>query len=65
MAYESKASNGTFVGGYNGHFNNRGFSTYSDATGDVCNTVFSGSPAYVNSFHSAFSTTSDFFVWIR
>ena len=65
MAYESKASNGTFVGGFNGHFNNRGFSTYSDNNGDACTTVFSGTKSYLYSFHSAFSGTSDFFVWIR
>lgn len=65
MSYESKASNGTFVGGFNGHSNNSGFSTYSDSINDACTTVFSGVKAYVNSFHLAFSTTSDFFVWIR
>ena len=65
MAYESKSSGGTFVSGYNGHFNNRGFSTYSDATGGACDTVFSGSASYVTSFHSAFNSTSNFFVFIR
>ena len=65
MSYESKASNGTFVGGFNGHNNNRGFSTYSDSIGDACTTVFSGSKEYLNSYHSAFGTSSNFFVYIR
>ena len=65
MAYESKSSAGTFVGGYNGHFNNRGFSTYSDNGDKTCDTVFSGSATYLYSFHSAFTGTSDFFLWIR
>lgn len=65
MAYESKASNGTWVGGFNGHVNNRGFSTYSDSIADACTTVFSGTKSYVTSFHSSFNTTSNFFVYIR
>jgi hypothetical protein len=65
MAYESKSSGGTFVGGYNGHFNNRGFSTYSDNGDRVCDTVFSGTTEYVTSYHSAFGTSSNFFVYIR
>jgi hypothetical protein len=65
MAYESKASNGTWVSGFNGHSNNRGFSTYSDSINDSCTTVFSGSKFYVMSFHTQFSGTGDFFLWIR
>ena len=65
MSYESKASNGTFVGGFNGHFNNRGFSTYSDSIPDVCTTVFSGPKAYLYSYHSSSINTADFFVYIR
>lgn len=65
MAYESKSSGGTFVSGFNGHVNNRGFSTYSDSINDACTTVFSGTKSYVTSYHSAFGTTSNFFVWIR
>ena len=65
MAYESKASNGTWVSGFNGHFNNRGFSTYSDNHGDSCTTVFSGTKVYRNSYHTSGGTTGDFFLWIR
>ena len=65
MVYESKSSGGTFVSGYNGHFNNRGFSTYSDATGGACDTVFSGSAVYMTSYHSQFGDTGNFFVFIR
>ena len=65
MVYESKSSGGTFVGGYNGHFNNRGFSTYSDALGGACDTVFSGSAVYMTSYHSQFGDTGNFFVFIR
>jgi hypothetical protein len=65
MAYESKSSGGTFVGGFNGHFNNRGFSTYSDNGDKACDTVFSGPAAYLHSLHSQFGGTSDFFLWIR
>lgn len=65
MSYESKASNGTWVGGFNGHINNRGFSTYSDNNSDACTTVFSGTKYYLHSLHVQFGGTSDFFVWIR
>jgi hypothetical protein len=65
MAYESKSSGGTFVSGFNGHINNRGFSTYSDSINDACTTVFSGTKEYLFSFHAAFGSTSNFFVWIR
>ena len=65
MVYESKASNGTWVSGFNGHFNNRGFSTYNDNAGDSCTTVFSGTKVYRNSYHTSGGTTGDFFLWIR
>ena len=65
MAYESKASNGSWVSGFNGHFNNRGFSTYSDNNNDSCTTVFSGTKIYRNSYHTSYGTTGDFFLWIR
>lgn len=65
ISYESKASNGTWVSGFNGHFNNRGFSTYSDNHNDSCTTVFSGTKVYRNSYHTSGGTTGDFFLWIR
>jgi hypothetical protein len=53
MAYASKASNGTWTGyTFNGHFNNRGFSTYNDNAGAVCSTVFAGSTGYYCNYHT-------------
>ena len=53
MTYASKASNGTWTGyTFNGHVNNRGFSTYNDNAGAVCSTVFAGSTGYYCNYHT-------------
>jgi LruC domain-containing protein len=54
VAYDSKASNGTWANNVcNGHYNNRGFSTYSDAHGRACPTVWSGTSRYLTTWHTA------------
>ena len=67
MAYASKASNGTWTGyTFNGHFNNRGFSTYNDNAGAVCSTVFAGSTGYYCNYHSQGGTVGvPFAVYVR
>lgn len=50
---DSKRSNGTWVSNAcSGHYNNRGFSTYSDAAGNPCPTVFSGTARYIATWHT-------------
>jgi hypothetical protein len=67
MAYASKASNGTWTGyTFNGHFNNRGFSTYNDNAGAVCSTVFAGSTGYYCNYHTGGGTVGvPFAVYVR
>ena len=36
-----------------GHYNNRGFSTYSDTHGDACPAVYSGSARYMVTWHTS------------
>ncbi len=36
----------------NGHYNNRGFSTYSDSHGNSCPTVYSGGTSYMVTWHT-------------
>ena len=51
----------------NGHYNNRGFSTYSDASGSPCSVVFAGAATYTTQYHSTYGTSMGpaFFVYIR
>ncbi|GAB5390050.1 MAG: hypothetical protein Alpg2KO_30180 [Alphaproteobacteria bacterium] len=57
LSYQSKQSNGTWSSTTcNGHFNNRGFSTYSDNIGNSCATIFSGSRFYTSINHTGYST---------
>jgi len=67
MAYASKASNGTWTGyTFNGHFNNRGFSTYNDNAGAVCSTVFAGSTGYYCNYHTVHGNAGvPFAVYVR
>ncbi|MFN3197694.1 MAG: fibrinogen-like YCDxxxxGGGW domain-containing protein [Bradymonadia bacterium] len=53
MSYDSKHSNGTWYSNRcNGHYNNRGFSTYADNRGGACDIVYSGSTRYMTSYHT-------------
>lgn len=53
VAYDAKRSNGTWVlNACNGHYNNRGFSSYSDASGSACGIVYSGAPQYISTYHT-------------
>ncbi len=51
QSFTSTAADGS-TGTCNGHYNNRGFSTYSDSHGNSCPTVFSGSPVYMVTWHT-------------
>ncbi|MEC7983636.1 MAG: MopE-related protein, partial [Myxococcota bacterium] len=54
VVYDSKGSNGSWSDDIcNGHFNNRGFSTYSDSDGSACPIVYSGSSKYYSSYHTS------------
>ena len=50
-AYTSHGSDGTSIS-CNGHYNNRGFSTYSDAHRSACPIVYSGIPKYMVTWHT-------------
>ncbi len=53
VTYDVKNSSGSWVNnGCNGHYNNRGFSTYADRFGATCPYVFSGGRAYITTWHT-------------
>ena len=51
QTFESMDPNGNWVSGCNGHYNNRGISTYSDNAGGACPIVYQGSPKYFVTWH--------------
>jgi len=67
MWFDSKNSSGNWVDDTcNGHFNNRGFSTYSDTNGSACPVVYSGSSAYICNYHiSGIANGAPFVVFVR
>jgi hypothetical protein len=67
MYYASKSSNGTWSGYiYNGHVNNRGFSTYSDTIANVCPIVYSGATGYFCNYHTGgYAVSPPFYVYVR
>jgi len=53
VSYDSKHSNGVWYNNTcNGHYNNRGFSSYADNRGRTCPYVFSGSARYFATWHT-------------
>ncbi|MCK6547910.1 hypothetical protein L6R52_18810 [Myxococcota bacterium] len=53
VAFDSKNASGTWVNNTcNGHYNNRGFSTYSDTNGRSCPVVFAGAAGYYTQWHT-------------
>jgi len=54
QSYQSMNSSGNWVSGCNGHFNNRGISTYSDANGNSCPTVYRGTRKYFVTWHTSY-----------
>ena len=54
VLFDAKNSSGTWVNSTcNGHFNNRGFSSYSDRNGNICPIVFSGTAKYMTTWHTS------------
>ena len=60
--FDAKNTSGSWITNTcNGHFNNRGFSTWSDSGGSSCSTgggsccgvVYSGSPTYMTTWHTS------------
>ena len=52
--YDAKNSGGVWQNDVcNGHYNNRGFSTYSDRNGSACPVVFAGSAQYMVTNHTS------------
>jgi LruC domain-containing protein len=53
VAYDAKTSAGAWrLNECNGHWNNRGFSTYSDRHAAPCGTTFAGSALYTTTWHT-------------
>jgi hypothetical protein len=53
VSWDSLQSNGAWVNATcNGHYNNRGFSTYSDRNGGACPVRFAGSARYMSTWHT-------------
>lgn len=53
VAYDAKAANGVWSNNTcNGHYNNRGFSTYADNRGRACPTVFAAAARYMTTWHT-------------
>ena len=52
QTFESMDPNGNWVSGCNGHYNNRGISTYSDNNGGSCPTVYQGTKRYFVTWHT-------------
>jgi hypothetical protein len=68
VSVDAKNSSGTWQANIcNGHYNNRGFSTYSDASASACSVVFAGSARYLNQYHTSYNTSigNPFYVYIR
>ena len=66
-SYTSKNGGGSTTN-CNGHYNNRGFSTYSDLHGSACPTVYSGSTKYMVTWHTHSSSGGvggEFGVYVR
>lgn len=56
VSFDAKTSSGTWKNNTcNGHKNNRGFSTYSDARPGACYTIYQGSRFYFTSYHTTAS----------
>jgi hypothetical protein len=52
--FDSKDSDGAWQNDVcNGHYNNRGFSTYSDMTGGICTVLYDGSHKYFSAYHTS------------
>lgn len=52
VSFDSKSSNGNWTNNAcNGHFNNRGFSTWNDRSNQTCYVVYSGSRFYYTNYH--------------
>ena len=51
--YDAKNSSGAWVSGCNGHWNNRGISTWSDNGYYPCPTTYQGSPKYFTTYHTS------------
>ncbi len=67
QSWTSRASDGSTLT-CNGHYNNRGFSTYSDSHGQACPTVYSGSSLYMVTWHTfnyADGVGGEFSVYVR
>jgi hypothetical protein len=66
-AYDSKRPNGTWANGVcNGHWNNRGFSTWNDNPYSVCSVVFAGPTLYMTPYHTfGYSVNPPFEVYVR
>jgi hypothetical protein len=57
VVHDAKNSAGAWVtNACDGHFNNRGFSTWNDSAGAACSVVFSGSPFYSSTYHTSYLT---------
>ncbi|MFA5431897.1 MAG: fibrinogen-like YCDxxxxGGGW domain-containing protein [Candidatus Paceibacterota bacterium] len=67
MLYDAKNSAGVWSANTcNGHYNNRGFSTYSDLNSAPCPVVYSGSASYFCNNHTQGSAPgSPFIVFVR
>lgn len=67
MAYDAKNNAGVWsVNICNGHYNNRGVSTYSDMTSGICPVVYSGSPGYITNYHTGgVAQGAPFVVFVR
>jgi hypothetical protein len=66
--FDSKDSNGNWQSGCNGHYNNRGISTYSDNNSGACQYVYSGSSKYFVTYHThmyAGGLGGEFGVYVR
>ena len=70
VEYDAKDSSGNWnFDTCNGHYNNRGFSTYSDSGGHHCSVVYDGATSYMTTWHtheySGGCCAGDFGVYIR
>ena len=66
--FESKDSNGNWNSGCNGHFNNRGISTYSDNHGGPCPYVYFDVSKYFVTYHTSMYSNGvggEFGVYVR
>ena len=53
QSFDAKDSTGVWRSGCNGHYNNRGISTYSDNHGNSCPYVYRGSVRYYVTYHTS------------